>query len=81
MRDFTDDMIRTEERRREVTVNGTKYILRATDPFGFWHVEGNKEPLLEGSFTTYEKALRSVEAFELKKALEADIKKNKTTKV
>ena len=75
--DFTSDLEQQAERTRTQEINGKKYTIQATDPYGMWHIESKSGPLpasLEGTFTTMDKAWSMILAYETSKMV-ADAKK------
>jgi len=67
--DFTDDLQRTEERRRSQKIGDKTYTIRCEDPYGMWFVEGTKDKSLDGKFTSAEQLWQHIKSFEDSKAL------------
>jgi hypothetical protein len=51
-----------EDRTRREEYNGFKYILKASDPYGFWRITSLKlNKTLDGQYTTYSEAAKAAE--------------------
>lgn len=65
--DFTDDLIRRDERIRTRTVNGVEYTIQCFDPYGHWRVvpkNGKAPAAIDGWYTESELLWKAVQAYE-----------------
>ena len=78
---MTHDFIMEEielarERKRVRTINGKKYTIRCSDPYGAWIVEGDDVPKeLSGMFTGVENIWRAIESYENRRNSVTPVKK------
>lgn len=80
MNDYFDELLERDERTRSRQINGTHYTIKATDPYGHWHVEkiADNHPLAKQTWTSAMRAWEAVQSYENAKAhLKSQIKEAK----
>lgn len=78
LKSFMDDLARTNERKRRFTINDHEYQVQCMDPYGFWRFVGKLIPEeIDGSYSTYEKAVRAAESYEAKRTRSGQINPDK----
>ena len=61
-----EDMPEDQTATRHVEVDGRKFTINATDPYGLWHIKPDKgrvPAVLEGEFTSPSEAEQAIKAY------------------